>query len=197
MLKVYLDLVLLLNFAVDLLLILGTNRLCGFSPGLIRASGGAGLGAVYAAVCLLPGFSFLGSGFWRLVFLALMGIISFGLNESAWKRTGIFVLLSMAMGGMAMGMGKPDIPVLIFSALGVWLLSRIGFGGSVGGKEYIMITAPVTRGNSGGPVFNSEGKLIGVVKGGHSDVNSMNFVIPIKTIIEFLQEAKDKEDCDF
>ena len=68
---------------------------------------------------------------------------------------------------------------------------------SVGGKEYIMITAPVTRGNSGGPVFNSEGKLIGVVKGGHSDVNSMNFVIPIKTIIEFLQEAKDKEDCDF
>ena len=68
---------------------------------------------------------------------------------------------------------------------------------SVGGKEYIMITAPVTRGNSGGPVFNSEGKLIGVVKGGHSDVNSMNFVIPIKTIIDFLQEAKDKEDCDF
>ena len=68
---------------------------------------------------------------------------------------------------------------------------------SVGGKDYIMISAPVTRGNSGGPVFNSEGKLIGVVKGGHSDVNSMNFVIPIKTIIEFLQEAKDKEDCDF
>ena len=68
---------------------------------------------------------------------------------------------------------------------------------SVGGKDYIMITAPVTRGNSGGPVFNSEGKLIGVVKGGHSDVNSMNFVIPIKTIIEFLQEAKDKEDCNF
>ena len=68
---------------------------------------------------------------------------------------------------------------------------------SVGGKQYIMITAPVTRGNSGGPVFNSEGKMIGVVKGGHSDVNSMNFVIPIKTIIEFLQEAKDKENCEF
>ena len=68
---------------------------------------------------------------------------------------------------------------------------------SVGGKDYIMISAPVTRGNSGGPVFNSEGKMIGVVKGGHSDVNSMNFVIPIKTIIEFLQEAKDKENCEF
>ena len=68
---------------------------------------------------------------------------------------------------------------------------------SVGGKDYIMITAPVTRGNSGGPVFNSEGKLIGVVKGGHSDVNSMNFVIPIKTIIEFLQDAKDKEEIEF
>lgn len=68
---------------------------------------------------------------------------------------------------------------------------------SIGGKDYIMVTAPVTHGNSGGPVFNAEGKLIGVVKGGRSDSSAMNYVIPIKTIIEFLQEAKDMEDCDF
>ena len=137
---VYLDLVLLLNFTVDLLLLLGTNRLCGFSPGLARASWASALGAVYAAVCILPRFSFLGSSFWRLIFLGLMGVTAFGMNKSAWKRTGIFVLLSMAMGGIALGMGKSDIPVLMLSALGVGLLSRIGFGGSVGGKEYIPIT---------------------------------------------------------
>lgn len=142
---VYLDLVLLLNFAVDLLLILGTNRLCGFSPGLARASGAAALGAVYAGVCMLPRFSFLGSAIWRLVFLGLMGVTAFGMNKSAWKRTGIFVLLSMAMGGIALGLGKSDIPVLTLSALGVWVLSRIGFGGSVGGKEYIPIT--ITEGD--------------------------------------------------
>ena len=46
-------------------------------------------------------------------------------------------------------------------------------------------------------MFNSEGKFIGIVRGGHTDVSAMNYVIPIKTIIDFLQEAKEKEDCDF
>jgi stage II sporulation protein GA (sporulation sigma-E factor processing peptidase) len=29
--------------------------------------------------------------------------------------------------------------MLLLSALGVWILSRIGFGGSVGGKEYVPV----------------------------------------------------------
>ena len=141
---VYLDLVIGLNFAVDLLLILGTNRLAGFPPGYFRAAMAAALGAIYAGMCLLPRFQFLGSTFWRLIFLGLMGLTAFGMNRSAWKRTGIFVLLSMAMGGIALGMDGMDIPMLILSAAGVWLLSRIGFGGSVGGKEYVPVT--VTEG---------------------------------------------------
>jgi stage II sporulation protein GA (sporulation sigma-E factor processing peptidase) len=137
---VYLDLVLLLNFAVDLLLILGTNRLSGFPPGVRRAAVAAALGAVYGAVCLLPEFSFLGNTLWRLVFLGIMGATAFGLDAGAWKRTGIFVLLTMAMGGIALGLGKPGVPMLLLSALGVWILSHIGFGGSVGGKEYVPVT---------------------------------------------------------
>lgn len=137
---VYLDLVMGLNFAVDLLLILGTNRLAGFPAGFLRAAGAAALGAVYAAACMVPRFSFLGSTFWRLVFLGMMGMLAFGLNKSAWKRTGIFILLSMAMGGIALGLGSAEIPVLILSALGVWLLSRFCFGGRVGGREYVPIT---------------------------------------------------------
>lgn len=137
---VYLDLVMGLNFAVDLLLILGTNRLAGFPPGCLRAAGAAALGAFYAAACMLPRFSFLGSTLWRLVFLGLMGILAFGFNAGAWKRTGIFILLSMAMGGIALGVGSAEVPVLILSALGVWLLSQIGFGGSIGGREYIPVT---------------------------------------------------------
>ncbi len=139
-LTVYLDLVFVLNFAVDLLLILGTNRLSGFPMGFCRAAVAAGVGAIYASACLLPGFAFLGSTFWRMVFLVLMGMAAFGMNKSAWKRTAVFVLLSMALGGIALGMGSREFPVLILSALGVWLLSRLAFGGSVGGKEYIPIT---------------------------------------------------------
>jgi stage II sporulation protein GA (sporulation sigma-E factor processing peptidase) len=137
---IYLDLVMGLNFLVDLLLILGTNRLCGFPVGLARAAAAAALGAIYSAFALIPGFFFLGSTLWRMVFLTMMGILAFGFHKNAWKRTGVFVLLSMAMGGIVLGLDRQGIPALLLSAVSVWLLSRIGFGGCVGGKEYIPVT---------------------------------------------------------
>ena len=113
---IYLDLVMGLNFLIDLLLILGTNRLCGFPAALGRSSAAAALGAVYAAGAMLPGFSFLRSTLWRLVFLSLMGMIAYGWNRSAWKRTGIFLLLSLALGGAAQGLNHRGIPTLLLSA---------------------------------------------------------------------------------
>ena len=135
-----------LNFTVDLLLLLGTNRLSGFPAGLSRCASAAALGAGYGGACMLPGLSFLGNSLWRMVFLTLMGIIAFGMNRSAWKRTGIFILLTMAMGGLALSMGKAEFPVLVLAGAAVWLLCRIGFGGQVGGREYIPVT--VTEGAS-------------------------------------------------
>ena len=67
----------------------------------------------------------------------------------------------------------------------------------IGNIDAIMISAPVTHGNSGGPVFDAEGKLVGIVQSGRQDVSAMNYVIPIKTINEFLQKAKEKENLDF
>ena len=137
---IYLDLVMAVNFLVDLLLILGTNRLCGFPSGIVRVSAAAAMGAVYSAFAMIPGFFFLGNTLWRTVFLPMMGILAFGFHKSAWKRTGIFLLLSMAMGGVALGLDRKGIPALLLSAASVWLLSRMGFGGTVGGKEYIPVT---------------------------------------------------------
>lgn len=135
---VYLDLVMLLNFLVDLLLLLGTNRLTGFPAGVKRAAAAAGLGAVYSGACLLPGWTFLGNTLWRLIFLSLMASIAFGWNKSAWKRSGIFLLLSMALGGMAVGLGKGGFGMLLLAAAGVWFLCRVGFGGKIG-QAYIPI----------------------------------------------------------
>lgn len=137
---VYLDLVMGLNFVVDFLLLLGTNRLSGFPPGWVRAIPAAALGGVYAGVCMIPAFRFLGNILWRMVSLGLMGIIAFGMNRSAIKRTGVFLLLAMAMGGVATGMGRSDFGMLIISAMVVWLLCRVGFGNQVGGRTYVPLT---------------------------------------------------------
>lgn len=137
---VYLDLVMGLNFGVDFLLLLGTNHLAGFPPGYGRTAAAAALGAVYGGACLLPGFHFLGNTLWRLVFLGLMGITAFGMNAGAWKRTGIFMLLSLAMGGMAVGLNRNTLGQLLLGALGIWLLCRVGFGKKVGGREFVPIT---------------------------------------------------------
>ena len=67
----------------------------------------------------------------------------------------------------------------------------------IGNNDVIMISAPVTNGNSGGPVFNADGELIGIVQSGRKGVSAMNYVIPTKTILDFLNKAKEKEDCDF
>lgn len=136
---VYLDVVMLLNFLVDLLLLLGTNRLAGFPAGIKRCLLAASLGAVYSGACILPRFYFLGNTFWRLVSLFLMASIAFGWNRSALRRAVVFVLLSMALGGIAVSLGEGRIDRLILSAAGVWLLCRMGFGGSMG-QTYVPIT---------------------------------------------------------
>ena len=59
------------------------------------------------------------------------------------------------------------------------IISRISRGA---GKEYLQMTAPISPGSSGGPVLNSEGKVIGVafmtIEGGQN----LNFAIPSKYV---------------
>ena len=99
---VYLDVVMALNFLVDFLLLLGTNRLCGYPPGWRRAALGALLGGVYSGICMIPAFRFLGNLVWRVVSLLAMGFLSFGISVSGFRRTLVFFLFSMALGGIAM-----------------------------------------------------------------------------------------------
>lgn len=139
-LAVYLDLVVILNFLVDFLLLLGTNRLSGFPMEPKRCAAASLLGGLYSGVCMLPGFRFLGSLLWRIVSLCFLAVIAFGTDRSAFKRGGIFVLLSMALGGIAVSFGRGDVLTLILGAAGVWLLCRLAFGETVGGREYVPIT---------------------------------------------------------
>lgn len=136
---VYLDLVMLLNFLVDFLLLLGTNRLAGFPMAPGRSALAAAVGGVYGGVCLVPGFRFLGNTLWRLVFLSLMAVIAFGWNRSALRRGCLFVFLSMALGGIALGIGSGGIWALIAAAAGVTVLCCVGFHGKAGSRNYVSL----------------------------------------------------------
>lgn len=133
---VYLDLVVLLNFLVDGLLLMGANRLTGHEPGLGRCALAGALGGIYAGLCMLPGSRFLGNLLWRMVSLFAMAVIAFGWNRSALRRGAIFVLLSMALGGMALGVGRGNFGSLVLAAGGVALLCIMGIRSPLGMKKF-------------------------------------------------------------
>jgi serine protease Do len=46
----------------------------------------------------------------------------------------------------------------------------------------------IQPGSSGSPVFDTQGKLIGMVKGRYRGTNSIGFLIPLETILSFVRE---------
>ena len=71
--------------------------------------------------------------------LALMGIAAYGWHRSALRRTAIFVFLSMALGGIALGLGNGGVVALLAAAGGVCIMCFVGFRGGVAAKEYISV----------------------------------------------------------
>lgn len=136
---VYVDVLMLLNFAVDLCLLLGTNRLSGHPPNPGRAALAAGFGAVYAAACVLPGFAFLGSFLWRLVSWGIISVIAFGASQSGLRRGVLFLLLSMALGGIAMCLDQGGFWALVLASSGVCFLCLVGFRGRAG-QQFVPVT---------------------------------------------------------
>lgn len=130
----YLDVLWTLNFIVDLLLLIATNRLSGYPTVIVRVVFSAVLGGFYGSVCVLPGWSFLARTPWRLVFLLSMGWIAFGLTKDSLRRSVLFVLLSMALGGIALGMGRSGFLPTLLSAASVCFLTIFGLRGKYGNR---------------------------------------------------------------
>lgn len=59
-------------------------------------------------------------------------------------------------------------------------------------EDYIMISVPIAHGNSGGPLFNTKGEVVGMTTMGQKDA-IMNYAIPTSTLLSFLHTAEDKE----
>lgn len=137
--QVYLDVIMLLNFSVDFLLLAGTNRIAGFPQRWGKQLLAAVLGAIYGGACLLPGFYFLGNVFWRIMILAMMGMLCFGFCLGAVRRTVLFVILCFALGGIASAWERSDFYAIIFAAAGICVCCVFGFRGNAGVEKMVPI----------------------------------------------------------
>ncbi len=53
----------------------------------------------------------------------------------------------------------------------------------------LMTDCPINGGNSGGPIFNDEGLVIGAIVAGITNAEGMNFAIPSNNVIEFIKKC--------
>ena len=56
----------------------------------------------------------------------------------------------------------------------------------VNGNTLILHSAAVNHGNSGGPLYNTNGEIVGMVSSARKDAKSMSYAIPNKVLIEFI-----------
>lgn len=61
---------------------------------------------------------------------------------------------------------------------------------SMSGRLYVQTTAPIAPGNSGGPLFNERGEVIGVVNMGFIMLDGLGFAIPSRYVKEFLDNVE-------
>lgn len=130
----YLDVLWIVNFIVDLLLLIATNRLSGYPTAMVRTVFSAVIGGFYGSICVLPGLFFLAGTIWRLIFLGLMAFVAFGINKDSIRRSVLFVFLSMALGGIALGIGQGGFISIILCAAFVCVMCMFGLRGRFGSQ---------------------------------------------------------------
>lgn len=52
----------------------------------------------------------------------------------------------------------------------------------IDGFEYIQITAPISHGNSGGPLVDEYGKVVGITTGAFTEGQNLNLAIPVSAV---------------
>lgn len=121
----YLNLTMLFNTAVDFMLLQGTNCLARRQGNRIRSFLASVMGGIYAGLCLIPSLSFLGSPIFRAAGFAVIAGLAFGWNRDALGLGGLFLLLNMALGGIAFSIGARQPVEMTLACAGVWMICKV------------------------------------------------------------------------
>lgn len=119
--------VMLISFVVDSLLLTAAGRLSNQSPRVTRLVMAAALSSLYSALCLRPGFYFLGNLFWRIVSLAITAVIAYGISWNGVRGGLTFAFLYLALGGAVLAIGDDGTVGILCSVGIVCLLCCFGF----------------------------------------------------------------------
>lgn len=119
--------VLFLKWLVDFLLLSGGGRLSSEPAGVGRCMLGALAGALLSGHSLISGFHFLGNPMWQGSGIIIMALIAYGLQRSTVRRGAVFAILSLALGGISMGLGNSGIITFIIATACLGALSVLGF----------------------------------------------------------------------
>ena len=104
--RLYLIPVMGVCFVVDVLLLLSAKGLVGDFRIRLPLLLGAALDAVYAGLCLMPSGVRLDSAWWRIVSLALVSVISFGVRWEGLRGALIFASMSLATWSLPAELGS-------------------------------------------------------------------------------------------
>ena len=96
---IYLDSLFGLNLLIDYCLVLASARVCGVVLHRWRYALAALIGALYAALMVLPGCGWLANGGMKLALGAAMALIAFGGEAHLVRCTVVFFAVSAAFGG--------------------------------------------------------------------------------------------------
>ncbi len=60
---------------------------------------------------------------------------------------------------------------------------------SDGVVQWLVFSAPVSPGNSGGPLLNDKGEVIGIIMGSYDESQNLNFAVPIREAERMIREG--------
>lgn len=131
---VYVCFVVLVCVIINFFLILGTNRLTGYAPRIIRSIIASLLGGIYAGGYMVYHNTFLRSGLLALFIMGLMCVIAFGFDRWAWKRSLLYIFLLFATMVVTAAVCTDRIICALFFTVFIWLVGIMDGGCVLSGK---------------------------------------------------------------